>query len=966
MTDAWRRIRGEAATFFRSPEGFPLHAYSEFMPPPWVALKPHAPQRLLPPAHGADGVAVTEFEEARELRPGLEKIARHVLGELANLASGRSHGLSHALLRDNPAWPADLAAGVSTATRPPLFLLLPLALSRTQDDKGRVRWTLFGGSHTGPASAFWRGFAAEGGTRDFCRLASWLLARPAVETMAELARLGLRVLRRMPDPERPELDEGELPAWLRPLLLDENEPLSSVRTLLTFEAFGRLPAVSRQAFLHGALRLVPWPGSLVFWDHRGYRRLAAGLPHAMQVPLLHLFPRSETSYGVRIPQSGWLDEQAGGELARSHGHRLVHHVVRSHRFQRVARDTETPAEPFADRVTTALFSTAPDDLGLYGKPMARNVQIWTEDYEPLLDGPAAGPEALADAVRRVDAGGRFGYRFVFPPMQAGSRALFWHRPLVARLDPASGDVALPDAAPLGVVTAERRGAASLELMPILLDRPGYREAATAFDADPGHARLTTAANVRRLLEWSELLGQPLEPTLARALLDAGRETDLEGWLAGLAARAADAAAGARAAAALRHVVAPDGERRPGREAGPPPGTFTHTASRTFEERLWRDMAALAEGEWRDKDNADPVVANTGRAGGTLGRSLGREPAPRRDLDAVADWLHAQHRERIRHCGMEGRAFVADQRFRWETDFAMPWSKGWAANHGHDAAERNVVVVIPGRDQRSVVVMADHYDTAYMEDLYDPARGGDRLRAAAAGADDNHSATAALLGAAQALLPLSREGRLARTVWLVHLTGEEFPADCLGARALVRAAVRGELRLEAQHGRTIELPDVRLAGAFVLDMIGHNHDRDRDVFQIAPGEGEGSARLARLAHEAAQRWNETAREANRADGRCGRGRAVRMPDGREPPPVAEHLLLRGEIRPEWDPRSALYNTDGQIFSDAGIPVVLFMENYDISRAGYHDTHDTMANIDLDYAAALAAVAIESVAAAASEP
>jgi hypothetical protein len=47
------------------------------------------------------------------------------------------------------------------------------------------------------------------------------------------------------------------------------------------------------------------------------------------------------------------------------------------------------------------------------------------------------------------------------------------------------------------------------------------------------------------------------------------------------------------------------------------------------------------------------------------------------------------------------------------------------------------------------------------------------------------------------------------------------------------------------------------------------------------------------------------------------------------------------------------------------VVLFMENYDINRSGYHDTHDTMANIDLDYGAAVAAIAIESVARAATE-
>ncbi len=102
------------------------------------------------------------------------------------------------------------------------------------------------------------------------------------------------------------------------------------------------------------------------------------------------------------------------------------------------------------------------------------------------------------------------------------------------------------------------------------------------------------------------------------------------------------------------------------------------------------------------------------------------------------------------------------------------------------------------------------------------------------------------------------------------------------------------------------------------------------------------------------------EANRADGRGNLGRAQRMPDGSSPPPPFAHLALAGEVRTEWEPKSSLYNTDGQIFSDVGIPVVLFMEYYDISRSGYHDTHDTMKNIDLDYAAALTAIAIESVA------
>jgi hypothetical protein len=79
-----------------------------------------------------------------------------------------------------------------------------------------------------------------------------------------------------------------------------------------------------------------------------------------------------------------------------------------------------------------------------------------------------------------------------------------------------------------------------------------------------------------------------------------------------------------------------------------------------------------------------------------------------------------------------------------------------------------------------------------------------------------------------------------------------------------------------------------------------------------------------------------------------------------------VRLHGEIRLPRDMRSSLFNTDGQIFSDAGIPVVLFMENYDINRVGYHDTHDNLSNIDLDYGAAVAAIAIESVARAANTP
>jgi hypothetical protein len=288
-------------------------------------------------------------------------------------------------------------------------------------------------------------------------------------------------------------------------------------------------------------------------------------------------------------------------------------------------------------------------------------------------------------------------------------------------------------------------------------------------------------------------------------------------------------------------------------------------------------------------------------------------------------------------------------------------EGWSKNQ-HAPAQRNVVLVIPGNDRKQAVVMADHYDTAYMEDVYYPDRGGDLLRAPAFGADDNHSATTALLLAAEHLLPLARTGKLERDVWLVHLTGEEYPADCMGARALCQSLVQRTLVFTGEDGHSRDMSSVDVVAAFVLDMIGHNIERDRDVFQIAPGEGAASSRLARRAHHANLRWNRCAADWNDASD-LKLDRAQRVPDGKgmsPPPPPFAHLALHGEVRVEWDPRSALFNTDGQIFSDVGIPVVLFMENYDIRRTGYHDTLDTMANIDLDYCVALTAIAIETVA------
>ncbi len=928
MSDAWEQIEAEARDAFHTTRRFPLRAYSEFMPPPYVGIKPYAPDCADAPTSfavtGADALDIDEYEQAHDLEPGLERIADHLLSEFGRLVRGQTRAVSRTLLEGNPAWPGELAdaANAGKLSHDPLVVVCPIALSRTQDDKGNNPWTLFGASHEPAGAPFWNGLDEA----KLAKLLGWAGLDDAWRILAQ-----------------PE----QLPAALRGRLL-VGGPLKSIRTLVTFEPFAQLPTGVRKAYLSGELVLVPSPASLVLFEHPRYRALGRELPRAAQIPLLHLFPRVEGSCAIRIPQSGWLDEFDPVTGRSPHGHRVVSHVTRTHRWQRVARDAGIHGDGmYTDKVSVALFSTDPEAIGLYDKPLARNSQIWTEDYKLLLDGPRADRAALQRAAAVVDAGGRFGYRLYYPPMRAGLREVFWHLPLVAR-----AGAGRFTAGPLGYATAEADGVPTLRLTPRLLSRSPHDAAARFFERDRERARHTTSHNVRKLLEAAESLRTPLPRSFARAVVHLGKEVSLEDWIGKLQGHASDCHAGARLATTLRASLAPDED--PG-----PAVVLEQFGTRAFEEELWTSIATLAH-QFRQKNDADGIRVNRGKCGGAPGALAHVKCHMRRELEALGEYLHACYRDLIARHGMSGRAEVVDHVFRWETDFEFPWMEGWAKNQ-QAPNERNIVVVIPGANRSEAVIMADHYDTAYMEDVYYPESGGDALRAPACGADDNHSATTALLLAAEQLLPLARAGKLARDVWLVHLTGEEFPADCMGARALCQALVEHRLSFTAEDGGARDVSAVRVVGAFVLDMIGHNADRDRDVFQIASGEGAASARLARRAHRANLRWNRLVDRLNREPVRARAGRAQRVKDAPPypPPPLFAHLALHGEVRVEWEPRSALFNTDGQILSDLGIPVVLFMENYDISRKGYHDTHDTLENIDLDYCAALTAIAIETV-------
>src|SRR5262249_11365616 len=157
-----------------------------------------------------------------------------------------------------------------------LVIALALALSRTQDDKGNDRWTLFGTSHDGAAPAVWYGMTP--------------------------ARLGELVAWAGDSTFRIVGDPDEVPAVLHASLLGDESP-AGLDAIVTFQPFVRLPAAVRAAYLARSLAILPTPASLVFFEHPRYLDLARQLPRATQIPLLHLFPRIEGSCAIRIPQS---------------------------------------------------------------------------------------------------------------------------------------------------------------------------------------------------------------------------------------------------------------------------------------------------------------------------------------------------------------------------------------------------------------------------------------------------------------------------------------------------------------------------------------------------------------------------------------------------------------------------------------------------------------------------------------
>ena len=950
----WRELLG--ANFPRKGAGnFPIAAYSEFMPAPRVGMKPYGTWTIGPLTDAEPALwRISEREEFHYLRPGLEDIATQAINDLAAVAQGHaSHHIGAAHLAGNPYWPDNLARAANSLEHERYVTLSAVALSCTQDDKGRVRWTLFGGSDAGPSRAFWRGFHDEFGkelppARGKAKLSALLSAAFGVTSKSPKAA-GLRILPDLEDRDFPDWNTTAPPTWMNELSLGAGEPLAAVKFLLTFRPFGKLPGPVQSAYLAGRLHILPYPGSLVFWGSPHYRKLHKSLTGAMQIPLLQCIARHDGNNGIRVPQAGWMFEP--GKAAKAHDNSLGTvrgGFRRSHRWERIERNDDTEGVVREHGITKVLFSAHPDDVSLYDKPMARNSQVWSSRFEPLLDGPRADGAGIQTMLETLQAGGSFGYRMYYPPMTIGETPVFWHRPLVAFRDPKSEATTTLADDFTGYLSADGK----FEFMPSF-EAPKRRDPPPpprkpAAAAARAHAEL----NLRKLSDARARLGMLKLPlSFARSLLTCDKHAGFGDWLEhALRANEASPLLAAELAGTAKRTAAET--LRPGQAL-----TYSKTATRAFEVEYWNTIAHLSAGDYITKNNADVVVDPL---------TMKHRDIRDRHLDPLGDYLIDYYRKAIKAAGMDGKALSGEHRFAWQTDFDFGWMGGWNANQHGDAAERNIICVIPGKNRKEAVILGDHYDTAYMEDVYGYGDyKGHHARLAAAGADDNNSATATLMLAAPIFLEMSKRGELECDVWMVHLTGEEFPSDCLGARNLSQALIEGSLKLGLGGGKTVDLSGTRVRGVYVMDMIAHNNDRSRDIFQMAPGTDPQSMWLAFQAQRAAQLWTLGTADWNAGEERKKAKRGKRSKDPAKVPSLAMHLAPLGEVRPHYDPKSTLFNTDGQVFSDAGVPVVLFMENYDIERQGYHDTHDTMENIDLDYGAAIAAICIESAARAATQ-
>jgi hypothetical protein len=257
--------------FFEGEGHYPLPAYSEFMPSPRVGCSQYGDiDATLFAADDPYGWRVPEVEEEYELRPGLAQIAEQVLRQLVRFGQGEFVrgliGAERRLLEDNVYWSPELDARLGSLTRERYVTLMPVALGKSQDYLGRVRWTLFGNSEQGPERAFWQSFYTapqkEIPLGESLAFVSNLLSSVYGEmarSVEDLLQLGFRILPARKDERFPYWNVDPLPKWTRPFLISDETAADDICYLLTFRPFSKLPAALREKYLAERLALIPSP-----------------------------------------------------------------------------------------------------------------------------------------------------------------------------------------------------------------------------------------------------------------------------------------------------------------------------------------------------------------------------------------------------------------------------------------------------------------------------------------------------------------------------------------------------------------------------------------------------------------------------------------------------------------------------------------------------------------------------------
>jgi hypothetical protein len=251
---AKRQLRGwqklvEGFPWFEGKGCYPIPAYSEFMPAPRLGRSLYGEiDRLLFDEADVYGWRVPEIEEEYELLPGLERIANQVLAHLVKFGQGDAVraliGLNRRLLEGNPYWSPELDARLGSLPRERFVMLLPIALAKTQDYLGHVRWTLFGNSEQGPERAFWQSFYTAPGreipTSESLAFVIQLLAsvyRETARTENDLLQLGFRILPSGRNERFPYWSVDPLPKWTRPFLIEDQTATDDISYLMTFRPF---------------------------------------------------------------------------------------------------------------------------------------------------------------------------------------------------------------------------------------------------------------------------------------------------------------------------------------------------------------------------------------------------------------------------------------------------------------------------------------------------------------------------------------------------------------------------------------------------------------------------------------------------------------------------------------------------------------------------------------------------------